>query len=164
MLARVRPSKPNGLRRGGLIAHASGTGKPLTMMMAVAALWDSVDRLNSRIVLVSDYSDLAKHLLSRGGMDCRRASTGTQLWALLRRGASLIVCAISKFDAALRPPFLPFDDPNTFILIDEDRTRVADRVKLMRHFLPRACFIGFSSDAPPVGPGLPIPLFGEVIG
>lgn len=158
MLERVGTPNPEGRRPGGLIAHPPGSGRPLTMMMAAAALWDSAGG-NSRIVLVSDYPDLARVMLSRGTMECRQAPTGNKLWALLRSGARLIACSIEKFDRAINQRFLPFDDPDTFILVDEDRAQSAQRSELMRRLLPRACLIGFGSETLHSAP-----LFGPVIG
>jgi type I restriction enzyme R subunit len=158
LLERVGTPNPEGLRPGGLIVHTPGSDRPLTMMMAAAALWDSADG-NSRIVLVSDYPDLARMMLTRGAMECRQAPTGSKIWEFLRSGARLIACSVDKFDRAINQRFLPFDDPDTFILIDEDRAQSAQRSELVRRHLPRACLIGFSSETLPNAP-----LFGPVIG
>ena len=64
--------------------------------------------------------------------------------SLLQSGKSVVTTLIHKFEK-VKNEKVTFDDPNTFILVDEShRTQGGDMHKAMKKVFPQACYLGFT--------------------
>jgi type I restriction enzyme, R subunit len=149
VMAQVTKPEIDGRRPGGVIWHAQGSGKSLTMTMISQVLLDEFRERNSRIVLLSDRSDLDRqhHFgLVEGGIPSHHANTGSELRALLKdEKVRVVTTLIQKFSTISRAGKLVADSPDIFVLVDEaHRSQFGELYHSMRQALPRACLIGFT--------------------
>lgn len=148
-LERVRETRDDGTRKGGVIWHTQGSGKSITMVFMSKNLALAEDIPNHRIILVTDRTDLDDQLwraFKSCGKEITRAKTGKHLGELVRDpGEENIATTIHKFDAALNQKTFHNESPNIFVLVDEGhRTQYGEMHAKMRKILPNACYIGFT--------------------
>ncbi|MEW5953441.1 MAG: HsdR family type I site-specific deoxyribonuclease [Bacillota bacterium] len=134
--------------RNGVIWHAQGSGKSLTMVMLVKKIIADPDIKEPRFVLVNDRINLDKQLrdnFARTERGPARATTGKGLIGLLNyKGATIITTLVHKFDAAARKRF-KVEANNIFVLVDEShRTHSGELHDFMLDVLPKAIKIGFT--------------------
>ncbi len=145
ILKRIEKLDNTGRRQGGLIWHTQGSGKSLTMVMLAKVIKRSI--VGSKIIVVTDRKDLDKQIhdtFNNSEVKAVRARSGRDLLALLHSGKSVITTLIHKFEK-VKNEKVTFDDPNTFILVDEShRTQGGDLHKAMKKVFPQACYLGFT--------------------
>lgn len=133
---------------GGVIWHAQGSGKSLTMTMLVKRVLSDPRFPNARFVLVCDRRGLVAQLRDnfvRVGLAPVRAATGAALLELLKdQGNTVIVTTIQKFRAANRRG-VAHPDPNVVVLVDEGhRSQGGLLHDFLFDCLPAAKKIGFT--------------------
>jgi type I restriction enzyme R subunit len=164
ILRRVLNLGPSGSRDGGVIWHTQGSGKSLTMVMLAKNLALHPAIQNPRLILVTDRVDLDKQIRDTFA-DCGmipqvgrrttegRATTGKDLKRRIERKDSIVTAVIDKFENALKDAGHLDDDPNVFVLVDENHRsqhgkhyagQFGNMHQLMRKALPKACYIGFT--------------------
>ncbi|MEL6611917.1 MAG: HsdR family type I site-specific deoxyribonuclease, partial [Bacteroidota bacterium] len=146
---RIRRRDAHGRRQGGVIWHTQGSGKSLTMVMLAKALALADDIRRPRVVLVTDRKSLDKQLektFRHCGKEVQRATTGTDLAALLQDARNDVITAlVNKFKTVAERKLVEDDGANIFVLVDEShRTQYGTLHALMRRVLPTACYIGFT--------------------
>ncbi len=145
IMERIGKLDNTGRRQGGLIWHTQGSGKSLTMVMLAKVIKRSI--VGSKVIIVTDRKDLDKQIhdtFNNSEVKAVRARSGKDLVALLRSGKSVITTLIHKFEK-VKNENVTFDDPNTFILVDEShRTQGGDMHKAMKKVFPEACYLGFT--------------------
>jgi type I restriction enzyme R subunit len=151
---RVKQFELKGIRKGGVIWHTQGSGKSLTMVMLGRSLALDKDISNPRIIIVTDRDDLDKQIkdtFKSCELTPARATSGADLFELIRDKKPLITTIINKFNTALRGNQAVDSDANIFVLVDESHRTQTGRhsgysqfaVK-MRRYLPKACYLGFT--------------------
>ena len=145
IMERIGKLDATGRRRGGLIWHTQGSGKSLTMVMLAKVIKRSI--AGSKVIVVTDRKDLDKQIhetFNSSEVKAVRARSGKDLIRLLQSGKSVITTLIHKFEK-VKNENVTFDDPNTFILVDEShRTQGGDLHKAMKKVFPEACYLGFT--------------------
>ena len=145
IMERIGKLDNTGRRQGGLIWHTQGSGKSLTMVMLAKVIKRSI--VGSKIIIVTDRKDLDKQIhdtFNNSEVKAVRARSGKDLVSLLQSGKSVITTLIHKFEK-VKNENVTFDDPNTFILVDEShRTQGGDMHKAMKKVFPEACYLGFT--------------------
>src|SRR5215470_12120364 len=145
-LDRIKRIGADGKRAGGVIWHTQGSGKSLTMVMAIA-LEECID--DPRIALVTDRVDLDDQIwgtFHSCGKEPVKATTGKHLLELLALNkASIITTVIDKFETAVKASGYQNASNNIFALVDEShRSQYGETKARMRKVLPNACYIGFT--------------------
>ena len=145
IMERIAKLDNTGRRHGGLIWHTQGSGKSLTMVMLAKVIKRNI--VGSKVIIVTDRKDLDKQIhdtFNNSEVKAVRAKSGRDLVALLQSGKSVITTLIHKFEK-VKNENVTFDDPNTFILVDEShRTQGGDMHKAMKKVFPEACYLGFT--------------------
>ncbi len=145
IMERIGKLDATGRRQGGLIWHTQGSGKSLTMVMLAKVIKRSI--AGSKVIVVTDRKDLDKQIhetFNSSEVKAVRARSGKDLIRLLQSGKSVITTLIHKFEK-VKNENVTFDDPNTFILVDEShRTQDGDLHKAMKKVFPEACYLGFT--------------------
>ncbi|MBA1419458.1 MAG: DEAD/DEAH box helicase family protein, partial [Epsilonproteobacteria bacterium] len=145
IMERIGKLDNTGRRQGGLIWHTQGSGKSLTMVMLAKVIKRSI--VGSKVIIVTDRKDLDKQIhdtFNNSELKAVRARSGKDLVSLLQSGKSVITTLIHKFEK-VKKENVTFDDPNTFILVDEShRTQGGDMHKAMKKVFPEACYLGFT--------------------
>ncbi len=145
IMKRIAKLDNTGRRQGGLIWHTQGSGKSLTMVMLAKVIKRSI--VGSKVIIVTDRKDLDKQIhdtFNNSEVKAVRAKSGRDLVVLLQSGKSVITTLIHKFEK-VKNENVTFDDPNTFILVDEShRTQGGDMHKAMKKVFPEACYLGFT--------------------
>ncbi len=145
IMERIGKLDNTGRRQGGLIWHTQGSGKSLTMVMLAKVIKRSI--VGSKVIIVTDRKDLDKQIhdtFNNSEVKAERAKSGRDLVSLLQSGKSVITTLIHKFEK-VKNENVTFDDPNTFILVDEShRTQGGDMHKAMKKVFPEACYLGFT--------------------
>ncbi len=145
IMERISRLDATGRRQGGLIWHTQGSGKSLTMVMLAKVIKRSI--AGSKVIVVTDRKDLDKQIhetFNSSEVKAVRARSGKDLVRLLQSGKSVITTLIHKFEKVKNENVI-FDDPNTFILVDEShRTQGGDLHKAMKKVFPEACYLGFT--------------------
>ena len=149
ILDRVRRTRRDGSRQGGIVWHTQGSGKSLTMVMLAEALALERSIDDYRIVLVTDRVDLDDQIYKtfhHCGAQPVQAKTGKHLGRLLRDdNARIITTVIDKFELAVGKAGVRNENPNIFVLVDEShRGQFGELHAKMKLALPNACFIGFT--------------------
>jgi type I restriction enzyme R subunit len=149
ILARVRRTRADGTREGGVVWHTQGSGKSLTMVMLANALALDADIPNLKIILVTDRVDLDDQIYKtfhHCGTLPEQARTGRHLAELLGDGkARIITTVIDKFELAVGKAEVCDESPDIFVLVDEShRGQYGELHARMKTGLPNACFIGFT--------------------
>ena len=145
IVKRISKLDNQGRRQGGLIWHTQGSGKSLTMVMLARVIKRNI--VGSKVIVVTDRKDLDKQIhrtFNNSEVKAVRARSGRDLVSLLQSGKSVITTLIHKFEK-VKNEKVTFDDPNTFILVDEShRTQGGDLHKAMKSVFPEACYLGFT--------------------
>ncbi len=137
--------------RGGIVWHTQGSGKSLTMMFTVRAMYHDPELANFKIVFVTDRKDLEKQLrdTSRSvGYTVNLADSIEKLKELLKTNTpDLVMGMIHKFqERELKKEFPVLNkSPNILIMIDEaHRTQYKLFGANLRKALPNATKIAFT--------------------
>ncbi len=138
-----------GKRKGGVIWHTQGSGKSLTMVMLAQAIAMEKTIRNSKIILVTDRTDLDRQITGtfrKCGMFVNNATTGKRLIELLESKSDAVVTTIiNKFSAAMKKIRKPLESHDIFVLVDEGhRTQHGIFNIDMQKTLPNACFIAMT--------------------
>ncbi len=145
ILDRISRLDNTGRRQGGLIWHTQGSGKSLTMVMLARVIKRNI--AGSKVIVVTDRKDLDKQIhdtFNNSEVKAMRAKSGRDLVKLLLSGKSVITTLIHKFEK-IKNESVTFDDPNTFILVDEShRTQSGNMHNAMKKVFPEACYLGFT--------------------
>jgi type I restriction enzyme R subunit len=148
-------------REDGIIWHAQGSGKSLTMVWL--AKWIRENQPAARVILITDREELDEQIEKvflgvREGI--RRTASGSELISLLDSGTEWLICSlihkfgsggegesIEAFIADLKRSLPPGFSPkgNFFVFVDEcHRTQSGKLHEAMVELLPEAMFIGFT--------------------
>jgi type I restriction enzyme R subunit len=149
ILSRIKTTRDDGNRSGGVVWHTQGSGKSLTMVMLAKSLRLDDDFDDHKIVLVTDRVDLddqIKNTFLNCDFKSEQAKTGKHLGELLMQDRDqVITTVIDKFEAALGKYGIRNEDPNIFVLVDEGhRTQYGSLHAKMEKVLPNACYIAFT--------------------
>ena len=137
--------------RGGIVWHTQGSGKSLTMMFTVRAMYHDPELSKFKVVFVTDRKDLEKQLrdTSKGvGFTVNLAGNISKLQSLLRTDTpDLVMGMIHKFQERELKRELPLlnESPNILIMIDEaHRTQYKFLGANLKKALPNAIRIAFT--------------------
>ena len=133
----------------GLIWHAQGAGKSLTMVWLTNNLLLRREVNNPRVILATDRIDLERQLhgtFRACQLEPEQATTGKKLAELIAAGsARVITTVVHKFERVMQQRNLISAEDNIFILVDEShRTQYGQIAASMRRLLPKAHYIGFT--------------------
>lgn len=145
---------------GGILWHTQGSGKSLTMVWV--AKWIRENITDSRVLIITDRTELDQQIEGVfKGVDEQiyRTKSGTDLLSTLNKTTPWLLCSlVHKFgrgEDAATDEFvedlksnIPSDfsaKGQLFIFVDEcHRTQSGKLHEAMKHFLPKAMFIGFT--------------------
>ena len=151
-------------REGGIIWHAQGSGKSLTMVWLTK--WIHEHNPNARVLIVTDRIDLDEQIekvFLGVNEKIRRTTSGADLVTCLNSAAPWLMCSLihkfggkdgdddpadvpgylAELTAALPAGFAAKGD--LFVFVDEcHRTQSGDLHDAMKALLPAATFIGFT--------------------
>ena len=145
-------------REGGIIWHTQGSGKSL--MMVMLAKWVLENIPNSRIVILTDRTELDQQIegvfRDLGEKDIARTNSGRELMDFLTASRPRLICSlIHKFGNRGEADFDAFikelrDNPvpvqgEVFVFVDEcHRTQGGKLNEAMKTILGNAVFVGFT--------------------
>lgn len=147
-------------REGGIIWHAQGSGKSLTMVWLTKWIREHIN--DARVLLITDRDELDKQIekVYKGvSEDIYRTKSGADLIANLNETTPWLICSlIHKFGNKEDADYdgfieeikknLPKDfraKGNLFVFVDEcHRTQSGKLHQAMKQILPNALFIGFT--------------------
>ncbi|MEJ7687722.1 MAG: HsdR family type I site-specific deoxyribonuclease [Variovorax sp.] len=158
LLRRLARRCPDGTREGGVVWHAAGSGKSLTMVFLAKALLLDEALKECRLVVVTDRlqleRQLARNFMAGGafgvpaGMpnEGGKAANGRDLARRIGRGGERITFAlVQKFAIASRLPECRNDSADIVVLVDEGhRSHGGEAHRRMRKALPRAACVAFT--------------------
>jgi len=137
--------------KGGIIWHTQGSGKSLTMMFTVRAMYHDPELAKYKIVFVTDRKDLERQLKETSksvGFTINLASSINEFKELLKTNTpDLVMGMIHKFqERELRTEFPVLNtSPNILIMIDEaHRTEYSLLGANLRKALPNATKIAYT--------------------
>ena len=146
------------IQEGGIIWHTQGSGK--SILMIVLAKWILENVTNSRVVILTDRTELDKQIADTfediGEKDIARARSGNELMRFLTQSKPrLIASLIHKFGNKGEADYKSFIEEiksnpvpiqgNIFVFIDEcHRTQSGKLNETMKAVLKGAIFIGFT--------------------
>ncbi len=137
--------------RGGIVWHTQGSGKSLTMMFTVRAMYHDPELSKYKVLFVTDRKDLEKQLrdTSKGvGYTVNLARTINKLQSLLRTDTpDLVMGMIHKFQERELNIAFPLlnESPKILIMIDEaHRTQYKFMGANLKNALPNAVRIAFT--------------------
>jgi type I restriction enzyme R subunit len=152
-------------REGGIIWHAQGSGKSLTMVWL--AKWIREHQPDARVLLITDRTELDEQIegiFDGVGEEIYRTTGGADLLTTLNHSEPWLICSLihkfrgsddeerrdeaeADFIAKLRAE-LPADfraKGNLFVFVDEaHRTQSGTMHEAMKRLLPEAMFVGFT--------------------
>ena len=152
-------------REGGIIWHAQGSGKSLTMVWL--AKWIREHQPDARVLLITDRTELDEQIegiFDGVGEEIYRTTSGADLLGTLNQSEPWLICSLihkfrgsdddrhrdeaeADFIAELQAK-LPTDfraKGNLFVFVDEaHRTQSGKMHEAMKELLPGAMFIGFT--------------------
>ena len=152
----VRASSPSGDRKIGVVWHATGSGKSLTMVTLAGKIIQEPLMRNPTIVVITDRNDLDDQLFgtffrSRGVLrqEPEHAKTRSHLRELLQVNAGGVVfTTVQKFGDREDTALLT-DRQNVVVIADEAHRSQYDIIdgfaRHVRDSLPNASFIGFTA-------------------
>ncbi len=137
--------------RGGIVWHTQGSGKSLTMMFTVRAMYHDPELSNFKIVFVTDRRDLEKQLRETSksvGYTVNLANSINKLKELIRTDTpDLVMAMIHKFQERELEKEFPIlnTSPNILVMIDEaHRSQYKLLGANLRRALPNATKIAFT--------------------
>jgi len=137
--------------RGGIVWHTQGSGKSLTMMFTVRAMYHDPELSNFKIVFVTDRKTLEKQLRDTSksvGFTVNLANNISTFQNLLRTNTpDLVMGMIHKFqERELKKEFpLLNESPNILVMIDEaHRTQYKFLGANLKKAIPNAIRIAFT--------------------
>ena len=152
-------------REGGIVWHAQGSGKSLTMVWL--AKWIREHQPDARVLLITDRTELDEQIegtFDGVGEEIYRTKSGADLLATLNKSEQWLICSLihkfrgsedderrdeaeADFIAELHAK-LPSDfraKGNLFVFVDEaHRTQSGRMHEAMKRLLPEAMFVGFT--------------------
>lgn len=160
LLARLQQRAADGTREGGVVWHATGSGKSFTMVFLAKALALHPGTQACRLLVVTDRIDLEDQLarnFAGGGAfgspiatrkdgERAKAASARDLARRIGQGTERILFAlVQKFIAAAQWPACRNDSADIVILVDEShRSHGGEAHARMRRVLPRAACIAFT--------------------
>lgn len=145
-------------QEGGIIWHTQGSGKSIMMVMLAKWILENIE--NSRVVLLTDRTELDEQIervfRDSGEKDIKRTSSGTELMDYLTQSKPRLICSlIHKFGNQSDTDYKTFiqelrNNPvktqgNIFVFVDEcHRTQSGSLNETMKTVLQNAVFIGFT--------------------
>lgn len=145
-------------QEGGIIWHTQGSGK--SIMMVMLAQWILENIPNSRVVLLTDRTELDQQIervfKETGFSSIERTSSGKELFEYLKDSKPRLICSlIHKFGNQSDADYKTFlksleENPiqtqgNIFVFVDEcHRTQSGSLNETMKTVLQNAVFIGFT--------------------
>jgi type I restriction enzyme R subunit len=137
--------------KGGIVWHTQGSGKSLTMMYVVRAMFHDEELRKYKVVFITDRKDLERQLegVSKGvGFTVHVAKSVEHLKELLRTNTpDLVMGLVHKFqERELKVPFPVLNEsPNILVMIDEaHRSQYKLLGANLRRALPNAVKIAFT--------------------
>jgi type I restriction enzyme, R subunit len=137
--------------RSGIIWHTQGSGKSLTMMFMVRAMYRHPHLCQWKVIFITDRTQLEKQLAETGqaiGFTVKPANSVAKLKELLRSDSSdLVMAMIHKFQERDLTETFPELNPNTNVLIMTDEAHRSQYSLLGANLdkaLPRATRIGYT--------------------
>lgn len=137
--------------RSGIIWHTQGSGKSLTMMFMVRAMYRHANLSQWKVVFVTDRTQLEQQLAETGqniGFTVKPADSIAKLKALLRTDTSdLVMAMIHKFQERDLAETFPELNPSTNILIMTDEAHRSQYALLGANLdkaLPNATRFGYT--------------------
>jgi len=137
--------------KGGIVWHTQGSGKSLTMMYVVRAMFHDEELRKYKVVFITDRRDLERQLegVSKGvGFTVHVANSVEHLKELLRTNTpDLVMGLVHKFqERELKAPFPVLNEsPNILVMIDEaHRSQYKLLGANLRHALPNAVKLAFT--------------------
>jgi len=147
-------------RENGIIWHSQGSGKSIIMLYL--ANWILMNKTNSRILIITDRTELDEQIernFNNAGRELEKATSGKDLLDKLNQASPSAICSlVHKFGAheedefvadyikellAKTPDFKAKGD--IYVFVDEcHRTQSGELHKAMKFILPGAMFIGFT--------------------
>jgi type I restriction enzyme, R subunit len=144
-------SKTTPRERSGIIWHTQGSGKSLTMMFMVRAMYRHPNLSQWKVVFVTDRTQLEQQLAETGqaiGFTVKPANSITTLKQLLRSDSSdLVMAMIHKFQERDLTETFPELNPRTNVLIMTDEAHRSQYSLLGANLdkaLPKATRIGYT--------------------
>lgn len=160
LLARIRQTRPDGGREGGVLWHTTGSGKSFTMVFLTKALLLDEALKECRVVVVTDRIDLetqlSRNFISGGAFgssiatkkegERSKATTGRDLARRIGQGNERITFSlVQKFNTASKLPECSNDSADLIVLVDEGhRSHGGETHERMRKALPRASYLAFT--------------------
>ncbi|WP_444671074.1 type I restriction endonuclease subunit R [Flavobacterium columnare] len=145
-------------KEGGIIWHTQGSGK--SILMIILAKWILENVTNSRVVILTDRTELDKQIAATfegiGEKDIARTRSGNELMSFLTQPKPrLIASLIHKFGNKGEADYKTFIEEiksnpipiqgNVFVFVDEcHRTQGGKLNETMKAVLQNAIFIGFT--------------------
>ena len=137
--------------RSGIIWHTQGSGKSLTMMFMVRAMYRHPNLCQWKVVFVTDRTQLEQQLAETGqaiGFTVKLADSIAKLKTLLRSDSSdLVMAMIHKFQERDLTETFPELNPSTNVLILTDEAHRSQYSLLGANLdkaLPKATRIGYT--------------------
>jgi type I restriction enzyme R subunit len=137
--------------KGGIVWHTQGSGKSLTMMYVVRAMFHDEELRKYKVVFITDRKDLERQLegVSKGvGFTVHVARSVENLKELLRTNTpDLVMGLVHKFqERELKTQFPVLNtSPNILVMIDEaHRSQYKFLGANLRHALPNAVKLAFT--------------------
>jgi type I restriction enzyme R subunit len=137
--------------KGGIVWHTQGSGKSLTMMYVVRAMFHDEELRKYKVVFITDRKDLERQLegVSKGvGFTVHVAKSVEHLKELLRTNTpDLVMGLVHKFqERELKAPFPVLNtSPNILVMIDEaHRSQYKFLGANLRRALPNSVKIAFT--------------------
>jgi type I restriction enzyme R subunit len=137
--------------KGGIVWHTQGSGKSLTMMYVVRAMFHDEELRKYKVVFITDRKDLERQLesVSKGvGFTVHVAKSVEHLKELLRTNTpDLVMGLVHKFqERELKAPFPVLNEsPNILVMIDEaHRSQYKLLGANLRRALPNAVKLAFT--------------------
>jgi type I restriction enzyme R subunit len=141
----------NPQRRGGVIHHAQGSGKSLTMVFLATKLRRLPEAENPTLVIVTDRNDLDDQITAQfkrsGFPNPVQADSGDALRKVLAGGVgTTVLTTVHKFHSAVpNRSSIISSARNVFVMVDEaHRTQYGALAARMRAGLPNACMLAFT--------------------
>ena len=163
VLARIQERRPDGAREGGVVSHATGSGKRFTMVFLTKALMLHDATQACRVLVVTDRIDLedrlARNVVNSGAYGSavtisktgRKAKVGSGRDLAVRIGQGperLVFAPMRKLATASKLPECHNASADLIVLVDEGHRSIADHgdafFERLRKALPRAACFAFT--------------------